>query len=111
MGELNPGCTNSLCGIHFAPDYFAGVPGHGIMAKQNISFLMAANHKQPGGFSVTGFRKRMSELVPEFCTSRRLLSARRRTLILKIRCVIQRNGTLKGQVVVYCFEPLITWAL
>jgi hypothetical protein len=33
------------------------------MAKQNISFLMAATAKQPGGFSVTGFRKRMSELV------------------------------------------------
>jgi hypothetical protein len=63
VGELNPGCKNSLCGIHFAPVFIANVSAHGNMAKQNISFLMAANHKQPGGFSVTGFRKRMSELV------------------------------------------------
>jgi hypothetical protein len=27
VGDLSPGSKNSLCGIHFAPDFIASVPG------------------------------------------------------------------------------------
>jgi hypothetical protein len=32
-------------------------------------FWMSVNQDQPGGFSVTGFGKRMSEGLPQFCTN------------------------------------------
>jgi hypothetical protein len=91
MGDLNPGSKNSLCGIHFAPDFIASVPVHGYMAKQSISFLMAANHKQPGGFSVTGFKKRMSAGVPEFYTSPPEAD-KSEAFICKIQVVIKENN-------------------
>jgi hypothetical protein len=41
---------DSLCGIHFAPYFFAGMLADCNMAKYDISFWMAGNEKQPGGF-------------------------------------------------------------
>ena len=47
----------------------------------------------------SAFRDIIIKLVPEFCTSRRVSYARRRTLMFEIRRVIRRNGTLRGEAI------------
>jgi hypothetical protein len=47
--------VDTSCGIHFASYFFDSVLAYCKMAKHDISFWMAGNDKQPGGFSITGF--------------------------------------------------------